>query len=44
MLYILKIPTKFGVVSQSFCQNQNPDHDQNHDFTSHFNTITTLHT
>ena len=38
MLYILKIPTEFGVVSQSFCPNQNPvqrqDEDQDHNFTS----------
>ena len=46
MLYTLKIPAKFGVVSQSFCQNQNPvqDLDQDHDFTSDFNTRPTFHT
>ena len=46
MLCVLKIPTKFGVVPQSFCQNQNPveyqDQDQDHDFTLDFNTITTI--
>ena len=31
MLHILKIPTKFGVVPQSSCQNQNPVEDQEHD-------------
>ena len=48
MLYVLKIPIKFGVVSQSFFQNQNPvqdeDQDQDHDFTLHFNTRPTFHT
>ena len=40
MLYIPKLPTKFGVVPQSFCQNQNPvqDQDQDHDSTFDFNT------
>ena len=28
IIYILKIPTKFGVVPQSFCQHQNPVQDQ----------------
>ena len=46
ILYILKIPTKFGVVPQSFCQNPNPvqDQDQDHDFTLDFNTRPTFHT
>ena len=40
MLRVLKIPTNFGVVPQSFCQNQNPvqDQDQDHDITLDFNT------
>ena len=42
MLCVLKIPTKFGVVPQSFFQTQNPvqdeDQDQDHDFTLDFNT------
>ena len=48
MLYILKIPTKYGVVLQSFCQNQNPaqdqDQHQDYDFTLDFNTRPTFHT
>ena len=46
MLCVLKIPTKFGVVPQSFFQNQNPvqDEDQDHDFTLEFNTRRTFHT
>ena len=48
MLYVLKIATKFGVVPQSFFQNQNPvqdeDRDQDHDFTLDFNTRLTFHT
>ena len=36
----LKIPTKSGVVPQSFYQNQNPDQDQDHNFTLDFNTRT----
>ena len=48
MLHILKIPTKFDVVPQSFCQNQHPVQDQNqdrdHDFTLDFNTRPTFHT
>ena len=32
MLCVLKIPTKFGVVLQSFYENQNPVQDQDHDF------------
>ena len=38
MLYILKIPTKFGVALQSFCENQNSvhDEDQDHDFSLDF--------
>ena len=31
MLRVLKIPDKFGVVPQSFCQNQNSVHDQDQD-------------
>ena len=48
MLCVLKIPTEFDVVPQSFFQNQNPvqdeDQDQDHDFTLDFNTIPTFHT
>ena len=44
MLHILLIPTKFGVVPQSFCQNQNPIEYQDHDFTLDFNTRPTFHT
>ena len=48
MLCVLKIPIKFGVVPESFCQNQNPvedqDQDQDHDFILDFNTRPTLHT
>ena len=48
MLYILKMLTKFGVVLQSFCQNQNPvqdqDQDQDHDFIFDFNTRPTFYT
>ena len=48
MLCVLKIPTKFGVVPQSFCQNQNPvkdqDQDQDHDFTLDLNIRPTFHT
>ena len=46
MLYILKIPTKFGVALQSFCENQNSvqDQDQDHDFALDFNTRPTFHT
>ena len=40
----IKIPTKFGVVLKSFCQNQNPVQDQDHDFTLYFNTRPTFHT
>ena len=39
-LSILKIPTKFSAVPQSFCQNKNYDQDQ--DFNSNF--ITTFYT
>ena len=42
--YILKIPTKFGVAPQSFCENQNSVQDQDLDFTFHFNTRSTFHT
>ena len=48
MLYILKIPTKFGVALQSFCEYQNSvqnqNQDQDHDFTLDFNTRLTFHT
>ena len=48
ILYILKILTKFGVASQSFCENpnsvQDQDQDQDHDFTLDFNTRPTFHT
>ena len=46
MLCVLKIPTKFGVLPQSFYQNQNSfqDQDQDHDFTLDFNTRPTFHT
>ena len=47
MLYILKMPTKVSVVPQGFCRNQNSvedqEQDQNHDFTSDFNTRTTFY-
>ena len=42
IIYILKIPTKFGVAPQSFCENQNSVqdqdqyHDQDQDFTMKF--------
>ena len=39
---------KFSFVPQSFCENQNSvqdqDLDQDHDFTSDFNTKPTFHT
>ena len=44
MLYILKIPTKSGVVLQSFSDNKNSAQDQDHDFTLDFNTRPTFHT
>ena len=46
MLYILKIPTKFGGALQSFCENINSvqDQDQDHDFTLDVNTRPTFHT
>ena len=44
ILYILKIPTKFGVTPQSFFENQNSVQDQDHDFTLDFNTRPTFHT
>ena len=46
ILYIIEIPTKFGVAPQSFCENQNSvqDQDQDHDFTLNFNTRSTFHT
>ena len=43
-LYILKISTKFGVAPQSFCENQNSNQDQDHDFTLDFNTRPKFHT
>ena len=43
MLYILKIPTNFGVALQ-ICENRNSVHDQDHDFTLDFNTRPTFHT
>ena len=42
MLYIIKIPTKFGIALQSFCENQNSDQD--HNFTLDFNTRPTFRT
>ena len=42
MLCVLKIPLKFSVIPQSFFQNQNPFQDQDHDFTSDFNTRPTI--
>ena len=48
MLCVLKIPTKFDVVPQSFFQNQNTvqdeDQNQDHGFTLDFNTRPTFHT
>ena len=48
IVHILKMPTKFGVAPQSFCENQNSvedqDQNQNHDFTLDFNTRPTFHT
>ena len=44
MLHELKIPTKFGVILQSFCENENSIQDQDHDFTFNFNTRPTCHT
>ena len=48
ILYMLKISTKFGVASQSFCENQNCVQDQNqgqdHDITLDLNTRPTFHT
>ena len=45
---MVKIPTRFGVAPQSFCENQNSaqnqDQDQDHDFTLDFNTRPTFHT
>ena len=43
MLCVLKIPIKFGVVPQSFCQNQNPVQNQDQDFTLDYNTRPTFH-
>ena len=44
LLQILKVPTKFCTVPQSFCQNLNPvqdqDQDQDHNFTLDFNNRT----
>ena len=46
MFWILKVPIKFGSVSQSFRQNLNPvqDQDKDHNFTLDFNTRTTFYT
>ena len=44
MLYILNMPTKFGVALQSFCESQNSFQDQDHDFTLDFNTRPEFHT
>ena len=44
MLCVLKIPTNFCVVLRSFCQNQNPVQNQDHDFTLNFNIRSTFHT
>ena len=44
MLCVLKTTDKFGVVPQSFCENQNPVQDQDHGFTLDFNTRPTFHT
>ena len=48
MLCVLNMPTKFGVVPQSFFLNQNPvqdeDQDQDHGFTLDFNTRPTFQT
>ena len=46
MLYILKIPTKFAVALQSFCENENSVQDQDYDhyFTLDFNTRPKFHT
>ena len=47
---MVKIPTRFGVAPQSFCENENSvqdqdqDQDQDHDFTLDFNTSPTFHT
>ena len=47
-MWVPKMPTKFGVVQQSFCQNRNPvrdqdqDQDHDHDFTLDINTRTTF--
>ena len=46
ILYIINIPTKFGIAPQSFCVSQNSvqDQDQDHDFTLDFNPRPTFHT
>ena len=48
ILYVLKISTKFGVASQSFCENQNSvqdqGQDQDHGITLDFNTRPRFHT
>ena len=45
---MLMISRKFGVASQSFCENQNSvqnqDQDQDHNITFDFNTRPTFHT
>ena len=46
IFYILNISNKFGVATQSFCDNRNSvqDQDQDHDFTLDFNIRPTFHT
>ena len=48
ILYMLKISTKFSVVPQSFCENQNSvqnqDQDQDLDITLDFDTVPTFQT
>ena len=46
MLYVLNIATKFGVLPQIFCENQNPVQNQGqyYDFTLDFNTRPEFHT
>ena len=46
ILYMLKISTKFSVVPQSFCENQNSvqNQDQDLDITLDFNTVPTFQT
>ena len=46
IVYMLKIPNKFGVAPQSFCENQNSvqDQDHDHDISLDFNTKPAFHT